>query len=130
LLRECFRPRFKYSSAGLSAAAVYRLFIKDFHFLLEQTSEPARLAKMIQRLIYEQRGLEVRLQCPRHDVPMVMLGHAGARLVKPKEKIKMSTLHVVGNGGFIMVAYGLWRCTWPGCFLVAAIDESATMPVH
>jgi hypothetical protein len=103
---------------------VWTLFVQDFHFLPDTTSEPERLAKLIQHLIWEQRRIAAKPMCSRHQIFMVMLGLAGWSHVKPKQRLSMSTIGQVGNGGELFVANGLFRCPHPGCYFVAPIESN------
>jgi len=127
-MTDCFRPRFTYQPAAPAAHTVWELFTEHFRYLPEQTSEPDPLSHMVQKLIYEQLrdGFDLP-HCPRHTAPMVILGKPGVRFVKLKRKLSIDCLGAVGKDGSLIVASGLLRCTWPGCFLVAPITESATM---
>ena len=83
---------------------------------------------MVQRLIFSQRGIRTVVpKCPRHELNMVKLGKYGMIFVKPRAKLCMSTISRVGNGGMLPVARGIFRCPFPMCFLVAPLDESATI---
>lgn len=123
MLSECFRPSFSYRKDALTAVQIWTNFVRGFRFLPDCTSQPDKLGKLIQRLIYRQRGLKIRMVCPRHDVPMVMLGKLGYTHTKLKNRNSMATLSQVGNGGGLFVANGLFRCPTPGCYFVAPLDD-------
>ena len=128
MLRDCYYPKFQYRKDGPTAGQAWKLFIQDFHFLPDCTSEPARLGKMIQRLLHEQSSLKIRPpDCPRHQIRMVMLGGMGFQFVHPKNKGSIRDVHVTGNGGVLMVAIGICRCPYPGCFFVASPEQNALL---
>ena len=119
---------FTYRKDAPSAKEAYHLFARHFHYLPESTSEPEILARMIQRLIFSQRSIRITPpNCPRHELRMVKLGYYGRTFVKPKQRGTMGTVHVLGKHGSVIVAKGLFRCPFPGCFLVAPLEESATI---
>jgi hypothetical protein len=128
LLSQCYRPEFRYHKHGPTATEAWTLFIREFRFLPDVTSEPERLARLVQHLIHRQQSLKIRLpHCPRHEVVMVLLGRMGHTHVRPKQRLSMSTINQTGNGGGLFVANGLFRCPHRGCFLVAQIEDSATI---
>lgn len=128
MLRECYRPTFNYRETAPPAMEAWIRFTREFKFLPDCTSEPERLARMVQRLIYQQRRLRITPpECPRHEIAMVMLGQFGYAFITPKGRLSMHTLQIVGNGGRLLVAKGIFRCPHPGCFLVAPVEDSGTM---
>lgn len=122
-MSECYRPRFTYRKSALSAKEALSLFTNEFHFLPDCSSEPAALADLIQRILYEQQDLPSRPSCPKHQIVMIRLGAKGYALMRPKRRMHVATMHTVGNSGKLMVAMGMYRCPSPGCFLVAPIEE-------
>jgi hypothetical protein len=112
----------------LSANLIYHSFVKEFHFLPDCSVEPERISGMIQRLIWQESGLRIRLpECPKHQIPMILLGHLGVQYVKPKAPLIMDTVSAVNNRGNILVREGIFRCAVPGCFYVEPTENSGTM---
>lgn len=85
----------------------------------EATSEPNILTHIVQHALYDQRKIHAP-KCSRHGVPMIMLGHHGFRSVKAKKKNTMETIHKGQSG--LLVALGMFRCPYPGCYLVAPLE--------
>lgn len=123
-MRQCYRPKFRYLEESASAKDIFSLFCKEFRFLPDVTAEPDRLSNMVQRLIYKQIPLGLRVPtCYKHDMRMVMLGDPGWWFVKPRQKLSMQSIHLADGDGRLRVARGIFRCPVPVCFVVAPIED-------
>lgn len=81
---------------------------------------------MIRRLLWAQRGLDLVPDCPKHERRMIMLGEQGFVLMRPKQRMNMSNIGCVGQGGKLAVRQGLFRCPTPTCYYVAPIEVPAS----